>query len=318
MSFLALKEGWSAPQLNLILSGNFDRPQEELDRTASSVARLRLIILEQQKRYAEYENLARYEKLTLQLVHILIVQGKVDQALQISQIQVLTNVDALAIAKEFYDAQYIQQAILIASHGLTLEGWYKNDLCEWLGAVAEEQEDYSLAQKVHILAFETKILLSHYHQALKVTPPNETGSMKDQLLNFIRNKKSTYVCEDAVDIFLHEGLLTDAMNEVSKPVVFAYSDGAALKKVMIAVMSSQMDWIAEQGLKQALAVINSGKANHYGQAIDWLQLVKEAYEKHDKLTDWYVCLNQIRIGHKTKRKLMEMLTKSFGVGTTYK
>lgn len=70
MSFFALEEGWHTPHIKRILSGGYSAPCETPDEIASAVAKVRLVILEQQSRYVEFKHLARYENFASEISYI--------------------------------------------------------------------------------------------------------------------------------------------------------------------------------------------------------------------------------------------------------
>jgi uncharacterized Zn finger protein len=66
----------------------------------------------------------------------------------------------------------------------------------------------------------------------------------------------------------------------------------------------QPDWVIEKASKMAKAIMDSGKADHYHQAVNWLKNVKEAYSKSGRRADWLTYRENLVNLHQRKRKLM--------------
>lgn len=85
----------------------------------------------------------------------------------------------------------------------------------------------------------------------------------------------------------------------------------AIKKVMHTVISYKPAWVIDYADKLALAIIETGKASCYSQAIGWLSFVRDAYTTNGQASDWIAYLDNIKTQHKTKRKLMVLCNDAF-------
>ena len=332
----ALKEGWHTVKIKRILAGTAPagtssagissvesssvgtssattdyqsetRPDAH-DAIAKELATVRLKLLEKQKRYTEYQHLALYYGLTQHFLHSLIFQKRREEVVEKAQELLTSTDDALAIAKELFDAHYKDEAITVASHGLTLEG-RKASLGDWLGDTAESLGQRSLAQKAYITAFKEAKSFKRYKHVLKVTAPRGRESIKRDLLAFLKAEEWSNVNE-RVKIFLHEQLLDDAIETIENSGSSYYHE--SIKKVMTAVMNYKPKWVIEQAHKRALALIAEVKSKNYPYAIEWLRFEKRAYKTLNDIKGWQECITTLRTEHKPKRRLMALLTEAFG------
>jgi uncharacterized Zn finger protein len=106
--------------------------------------------------------------------------------------------------------------------------------------------------------------------------------------------------DERVDIFLHEGLIDDAI----KAVKHSYTE---LDKVLAAAVEQRPDWVIQAGTKNAEQIINEGKAKYYDIAVRRLALVRRAYQHAGRAEEWQHYEAQLRDTHGRKRKLMDML-----------
>jgi uncharacterized Zn finger protein len=106
--------------------------------------------------------------------------------------------------------------------------------------------------------------------------------------------------DERVDIFLHEGLIDDAI----KAVKHSYTE---LDKVLAAAVEQRPDWVIQAGTKHAERIIDEGKSKYYDIAVRRLALVRRAYQHAGRAEEWQHYEAQLRDTHGRKRKLMDML-----------
>jgi uncharacterized Zn finger protein len=106
--------------------------------------------------------------------------------------------------------------------------------------------------------------------------------------------------DERVDIFLHEGLIDDAI----KAVKHSYTE---LDKVLAAAVEQRPDWVIQAGTKHAERIIDEGKSKYYDIAVRRLALVRRAYQHAGRAEEWRQYEAQLRDTHGRKRKLMDML-----------
>ena len=107
-----------------------------------------------------------------------------------------------------------------------------------------------------------------------------------------------------MDIFLHEGLLDDAITAVEKGGSYGL-----IERVMDAVIEHRPDWVIKAARQQAERIIDAGKAKHYHHAVNWLDKAHVAYCAAGREAEWRAYLGQIRTRHGRKYKLMGMLER---------
>lgn len=112
----------------------------------------------------------------------------------------------------------------------------------------------------------------------------------------------------AVDIFLTEGLLEDAMAVVDSDR-YSYHSSLALR-VMDAVFSRYPDWVIQQACQRADAIINRGNAKYYEQAVQWLKQARSAYFSSRRQADWQAYYTALQNTHRRKSKLVQLMEQS--------
>jgi uncharacterized Zn finger protein len=71
-----------------------------------------------------------------------------------------------------------------------------------------------------------------------------------------------------VDIFLQEGLVTDAIESVSNN---SYADSYLVFRVMDAAATVDPDWVINTARPPAEKILNEKRAYRYEEAINWLK-----------------------------------------------
>jgi uncharacterized Zn finger protein len=105
-----------------------------------------------------------------------------------------------------------------------------------------------------------------------------------------------------VDLFLHEGLLDDAIHAIEKGASYDL-----VERVMDAVIEHRPEWVIQAARRQAERIMDSGKAKYYHHAVGWLEKARAGYRAADRKADWQAYLGEIRTRHGRKCKLMGML-----------
>ena len=105
-----------------------------------------------------------------------------------------------------------------------------------------------------------------------------------------------------VDIFLHEGLVDDAITAVEKGASYDL-----LERVMDAAAEHRPDWVIQAARRQAERIMDAGQSKYYHHAVDWLEKAGTAYRAAGREADWQTYLSEIRTRHGRKYKLMGML-----------
>jgi uncharacterized Zn finger protein len=308
MSLAALEQGWTDPGLQRALQGQDDSAPDFFkdsfanDFFAQDLALIRLQILDRQGRQQEYLNLAHAAGLQVQYLTRLVEVGKIEEAMTTARSHMATAEEAFALAKTLRENNYLSEALAIAQAGLPLPGDCRYPLASWTSELAEGCGDRAIALEASILAFKLRPSFSDYQRAA-LFAATDWDSIQPDLLTALRQFQEWGGQAAKVDIFLHEGLLEDAIQAVRSDT---YYGSETVHRVMKAVLSTHPDWVIEAARKRAEPIMEQGKADRYNDAVQWLQQVKAAYIQSDQQAIWTTYFNQLQQSHARKRKLMEL------------
>ncbi|MCJ7552155.1 MAG: hypothetical protein MUQ30_20990 [Anaerolineae bacterium] len=130
--------------------------------------------------------------------------------------------------------------------------------------------------------------------------------MRDDLLAHLR-RGSGYACSQAqVDVFLHVGLVDDAIAAVDRGTSYDL-----IERVMDGVVEYRPEWVIRAASQQAERIIEAGRSKYHHHAVNWLMRERMAYQAAGREADWWTYLGEIRDQHSRKYKLMCML-EEFG------
>lgn len=299
-------QGWDYPPLQRVMQGEITRKgawEDEAPWFADELALARLRVLARQERYQEYLYLAeaegQMEYYVLMLAHVGRVQEAVDEGLRM----LYRPQQCLALAKLLREQEEITAAARIADHGLTLEG-PKRELAAWLCDLADGIGEPERALEAAVVAFQEEPSMAAY-QRIHGLAGERWMELQEEMLAYLRRISGCYA-EAQVDIFLHEGLLDDA--------VAAVKGGRShdlIGRVMDAVVEHRPQWVIKEARKQAMRIIEAGQSKYYDYAVDWLVRARAGYRAAGREAEWQTYLADIRNRHGRKYKLMKML-KGFG------
>jgi len=305
MSLTALEQGWDYPPLQRVLQGEsgLSAWEEEAPDYANDLARIRLRILERQGRYEEYLHLAEAEGQTDCYLRMLAKLGRTEDAIAQAQRQMSTVNEAMTLAYTLRERGELEQALLIATQGLSLDGYGKHQLAEWASELAAGMDQPDVALNARIAAFKDYPSLADY-QKVQELAGDQWETLKPDLLNVLRDP-AQYGGESAkVEILLAEGLLDEAIATVDQLHSFQ-SD--AIQAVMDAAIPHRSDWVIANARRRAESIMDSGKAKHYFRAIEWLRRVRAAYLQLEQPQVWQQYHADLMQTHSRKRKLTAML-----------
>jgi uncharacterized Zn finger protein len=152
--------------------------------------------------------------------------------------------------------------------------------------------------------------LSDYLKIQELEDPEAWPKLRKKLLAGL-HKKHLFRVQPAVDIFLHEGLLKDAIKVVDQCGSY---QSEHIHQVMEAAISERPDWVivnacdgvAFQG-NRAEFIMDTGKAKHYHHAVKWLQFAQRAYQQTEERQKWQTYFAKLRQKHARKRKLIDLI-----------
>ncbi|MGD2179071.1 MAG: SWIM zinc finger family protein [Anaerolineae bacterium] len=298
----AILHGWDHPPLQRVLEGEITRLgawEDEAPWYADDLAVARLRVLERQERYQEYLYLAEAEGQMEPYVTMLARLGRVEEAVDEGLKVLYEPGQLLSLAKVLREQGELAAALRVAEHGLTADG-YKGDLASWLCDLADGMGESERALEAAIVAFRASPSMSAYQRVEELAGERWT-EIREELLAHLRQVSSVY-SQAAVDIFLREGLLDDAIAAVEKGGSYIL-----IERVMDAVIEHRPDWVIKVARRQAERIIEPGTSKYYHHAVDWLVKARAAYRAAGRQAEWRAYLAEIRTRHGRKYKLMGML-----------
>jgi uncharacterized Zn finger protein len=298
----ALAQGWTDAALQRALSGK--QPEwgtwaEENPDLDQNLITARINILERQGRFPEALNLARASGQSARYAALLLQLGRIGDAVEAAIAHFTTADEAFALAKELRENWEAEPALRIAQHGLTLEG-FKGSLATWLSDYAAELGKGDLALSAAIAAFKANKDLATY-QRVQNLASSGWPERRDELLDYLRQGQG-YYAYGAVDVFLHEHLIDDAIKAVEGSGSYE-----TIERVARAAIATRPEWAVKTGRSQAERIMDSGKAQHYNHAVDWLAIARDAYEQLGQVAEWEAYLANLISLHARKYKLRPML-----------
>jgi uncharacterized Zn finger protein len=306
MSLEALRQGWDYPPLQRVLQGNITNLgawEDEAPDYADELALIRLNILSRQERYQEYLYLAEAEGQTEQYLTMLASLDRVNDAMDAASSQMTSMEQAFALAQTLARSNSQQQALEIACKGLTLHGHCQYDLAIWTSELAEELAENTVATEALVKAFQARPSFEDYQKVEKLAG-KDWFTLKIELLAFLRTHKGWGTEETKVDIFLHEGLIDEAIAVVSG---LSSYDSNSIHRVMDAAIESHPDWVIQNATRRAESIMDAKKAELYYYAVEWLKKARAAYLASGRKQEWSIYQSQLIETHARKRKLMALL-----------
>jgi uncharacterized Zn finger protein len=299
----AVLQGWEYPPLRRVLQGEITRLgawEGEPPWYADDLAVARLKVLERQERTQEYLYLAEAKGQLGLYVLMLARLGRVQEAMDEGQRTMDAPGQALALARVLREKEELAAALRVAEHGLTLDG-SKGELAAWLRDLADGMGERERALEAATIAFREAPSMAAYLRAQELAG-ERWAELKEDLLVHLRQAGDYFYSGGQVDIFLHEGLLDDAIAAVEKGASYDL-----IERVMDAVVEHRSEWVIRVARQQAERIIEAGKAQHYHHAVGWLDRARAGYRAAGREADWQAYLRQIRSRHGRKYTLMGML-----------
>lgn len=306
MALAALRQGWDEPKLVEVLQGNISIRSiwgQDIPDYADDLAMIRLQILEQQERHQEYLYLAQAEGQTQAYLTMLARLGRIEEAVTAAQSEMSSMEEAFVLAKTLAAQGSLQQALDIAQAGFKLWGNCQYELGIWTSDLALELGNCATALFALQAAFAVKPHFVDYQKIAELAG-EDWEKIKPDLLKIIRSVDNWGIQPAKVDIFLHEGLIDDAIATVSE-LTYYHTD--LIHRVMQAAIPHKPDWVIANARRRAERIMDEGKAEYYSEAIEWLKKARSAYMLSGRQADWANYREQLIVNHGRKRKLMGML-----------
>ncbi len=306
MSLEALRQGWNYPPLLRVLGGEISELgswEGDAPHYSDHLALIRLRILNRQARYDEYLSLAEAEGQTQCYLTMLARLGRITEAVSAAQTNMSVMEEAFALAKTLRDQNAVPEALEIAQAGLELPGHCGYQLATWTSDLAEGLGQKELALRAGTIAFKARPNFIDYRR-VEVLAGSDWTTHKIELLAPLRSSQGWESTQAKVDIFLHEGLIEDAISTVSDQSSY---QSALIQRVMDAAMSNHASWVIENASRRAESIMDGKKAEHYGHAIEWLKKARTAYLHLEQRAEWVAYRSQLMQTHARKYKLMGLL-----------
>jgi uncharacterized Zn finger protein len=175
-------------------------------------------------------------------------------------------------------------------------------LAHWLRDLAESVGRRELALEAALVAMRELPGLDDYRDAQSLAG-EEWPRIREELLTMLREKP--YTSRANVEIYLHEGLVDDAVATVSRSnasyeLVDMVVDGALQA-------GSHHEWVIEACRGQAEEIIEGGKSQLYEAAARWLEKARKASVAAGREAEWRAYVEEKVARHKRKYRLVPLL-----------
>lgn len=319
LAVTAVTQGWDYPPLVAVLQGQITEKgawEGEPPDFADQLAGVRLRILERRERFQEYLYLAEAEEQHYLYVMMLARVGQTPKALAEAR-QFFTNpYEFLGLAQLLAGQGEMAAALEIGEFGLgvtepgpmrdefglrTGPDTGKQALAVWLRDQAEQVKRPSLALTAAKVAFHHGGTLANY-QAVERLAGDDWSLIKLELLPTL--VKGGFAVE-AIDIYLYEGMLTEAMKKIDAGGYIYF--GHDLTKVIAATREKYPDWGIQKYRRLAEVIMDGAKAKDYDTAVTYLRQARDIYLQHNRQAEWRAYLDDLLATHQRKYKLVPML-----------
>jgi uncharacterized Zn finger protein len=299
----AAEQGWDYEPLQRVFQGEITERRAwegEAPWYADDLAEAWLNVLARQGRYQEYLYLAEAEGQTERYVTMLVQLGRIQEAVEYGLRYLALANEALTLAQALREQGKIAEALQIAEHGLTLQG-QKALLARWLRDTAAGMGQIEQALLAAITAFRESPSLADY-QAIQAMAGKRWLELRGELLDYLRQTEK-HLPQVQVEIFLHEGLIEDAIATVDAyPAYYTL-----IEQVVDAAWSSHPDWAIRACRQQAEMIMDKGQSKYYFNAVRWLERARAVYSATGREAEWQTYLNELLTRHGRKYSLVPML-----------
>ncbi len=312
--FMAAQEaaarGWDYPPLQDILQGRIsDEDYEEEEEVsdypsdyAGELTTARLNVLERRGQWQQYLNLAKAEGQVEAYTRALVNLGRVEEAVAYGLAYLNTAQEALGLAKTLREKGRGEESMQIAEYGLMLPNQPGSRLllATWLREEAAVMGDRERALAAAEITFQDQVNLANYLRLAELAG-EQWPEWRPKLLNIARTSGG-YVVDGKVDVFLHEGLVDDAIAALGEN-----PSHTPLEKVVDAAIQSHPDWVIKMCKRQAEYIMDNGKSQLYGAAARWLSKARQAYLATGRTKEWQAYLDEQLREHSRKYSLVPLL-----------
>lgn len=295
----ALEQGWSYPPLVRVLEG--EPPDDEFSEELldDPLTDTRLAVLERRGHHEEYLRLSEAAEEPTSHAVMLVRLGRVREAVEHGLKRLATPEETLIVAETLREEGDPEDALRIGEYGLSLEG-RKDRLAIWVRDLAGDMGRGDLALRAAVAAARANQDLASYRRAQELAG-RHWPEHREQLLEHLR-RNASYYPTGPVDVFLHEGLIEDAISTVERSPV-----EALVSRVADVAIESHPEWVIETCREKAEGIMAEGRSKHYADAVTWLEKARAAYLSSGREEEWLDYLDQLIERHQRKYKLRPML-----------
>jgi uncharacterized Zn finger protein len=301
----AAVEDWDDERVQQAMAGDLSMGEfweDEEPWYAEDIVTVRLTILEREDRIEEYLNLAEAAEQPQAYAKMLVQEERIEEAVDYAIERLSTPDGVLGVAKTLRAHEQTQAALQVGQHGLTLEGFRKDTLAEWLRDRAASAGANDLALEAAVTAFEASPSLRAY-QAVEEIAADDWESVQPDLLEFLRTQNPRgNTAARSVEVFLHEGEYDEAIE-----LADSTRQTSVTEPVVEAVVEERPQWVISTCKSQAVPIIENGQHDSYKTAVRWLRRAGQAAQAADELDDWREYVETMRDDHYSKYKLRPML-----------
>ena len=160
----AARAGWDDDRLQEALSGSLSEGELDVDEPmyVDGLTTARLSVLKRQGRTVEYLNLAHIAGKAQAYTEMLVHTGEIEQAVDTAIESLSRPRSLLEVAQKLRENDHPAAALEVAEHGLTVDGYHRDELAEWLRDRAASMDEADLALRAAIIAFEESPSVSTY------------------------------------------------------------------------------------------------------------------------------------------------------------
>lgn len=283
-------------------------PSRGVDESDDGLTKARLRVLAQRGRYDEYLAFARLMGEPLAYAMMLAQRGQVEEAAAYGRERLRMAESALTLAQALLAQGAPTLAFTVAQHGLTAAG-STVALARWLRDSATEHHADEIAGAAALIAFQADVDLPSY-QAVQRLAGADWPRQRKRLLTIAR-QRHLHLANGAgpVGIFLHEGLLDDAIAALGSPTARGYSShDVTLDLVLDAALTQRPDWVIQTCRTLAEQIMASSNTGQYEDAARLLGRACDAYRAANRAEEWRVVLADVMTRYRRKYKLIPLLS----------
>ena len=295
----AATQGWDEPHVQRVLQGDLSAVADAPEIFDEKLTTARLAILERNGRHEEYLNLARATGHASEAAAVLLNLGRIAEAVRCGLTAFRSASEAFTLAKALRERGELDLALQFGEHGLTLDR-PRAPLASWLCDLASGLGQTERALTAAVVAFDDAPDLATY-QRVEQLAGERWPAYRERALESLR-KRQSYDLRGTVDIFLHEGLIDDAIAAVR-----GYAGYDVLEQVVRAAIDSRPDWVIQACRRQAEPIMNEARAKYYENAARWLGYARKAYLASGRTSEWRTYIGELVAAHARKYKLRPLL-----------